>query len=168
MVIQGRSQPSPEQHQRERAARRILPARDPPITALTQDAAGTKEAYVEKKATCRLSQRLYYFLSPSLPIVSCFLLCLLSLFLCFTPLIRPLLVGFCRIAKVSRRLVIVTMGRFALLSLALASIFAGGLATVSLLPMRARTKLVLPLPCLILFFLHRRLLLKKLLPPHHL
>lgn len=72
MVIQGRSQPSPEQRQKERAARRVLLARDPPITALTQDAVGTKEAYVEKKAIRRLSQRLCHLpFSPSLSIASC-------------------------------------------------------------------------------------------------
>lgn len=137
LVIQGRSHLSQEECQKERAARRI------PQRAIHQSARSHKSKLAPKRHTWRkrqshrLSQRLT--LPPSLPslsIVSC-LLSLLSFFLSFFSLpglfllIWTLLFGFCCIAS---RLVIVAMGRFALLSLALASIFTGGLAAVSLSP----------------------------------
>jgi hypothetical protein len=170
VVIQGRSQLSQEERQKERAARRI------PQCAIRQSARSHTGQLAPKRHTWRKRQshRLSHLPSPSclcqlsrVFAFSAFFLSFVSLPASF-PLIRLSLSGFCCIAKVSRRLVIVTMGRFALLSLALASIFTGGLAAVSLSPMRALIEVILPLPCLIRAFLHRRLPPKKLLPPRHL
>lgn len=102
MMIQGRSQPSPEQRQKERAARRVPPARDPPITALTQSAAGAKDS---KRHTWRKRQSVVYLNDSTTFSLRLCQLSRIAFFLSFVslpglpPLIRPLLFGFCCTAK---------------------------------------------------------------------
>lgn len=71
VVIQGRSQLSQEERQKERAARRIPQRAIRQSAPLTHSAAGAKEAYVEKKAIPFVYLNNDSTLPPSLPVLSC-------------------------------------------------------------------------------------------------